>query len=221
MQNEPAGWRRGVDALTERDEANTERRQLVEQQNQMAEISAETVQLPADQHIELAPFGILDQCVERGARLPSLTNRVRGWRTLDFGRTLLPEIVAHYRRKPVAVRDPAVLIRINQHYRPNMTPTELYDATRASWKVGPQREQAQYALAVFEGIVREVYEIKQWLPSGSTFNYRFPRGDRRRDRWEFVGRLAEEKTRHRYLDRFVGRYFPRGAQNPIAYVNIR
>ncbi len=40
-----------------------------------------------------------------------------------------------------------------------MTPAELYDATRASWKVGARRESAKYALAVFEGIVREVYEI--------------------------------------------------------------
>jgi uncharacterized protein len=52
--------------------------------------------------------------------LPSLTNRVRGWRSLEFGRTPLPEIVAYYRRKPVAVRAPAVPIRINREYRPNM-----------------------------------------------------------------------------------------------------
>ena len=152
--------------------------------------------------------------------LPSLTNRVRGWRTLEFGRTPLPEIIAHYRKRPVKVRDAAILIRINRHYRPNMTATELYDATRASWKVGEQRELATYALAVFEGIVREVYHVTQWLPSGSTFNSRFPRGDSRRDRWEFVGRVADDRIRNRYVDRFVGRYFPRGAQNPIAYVNV-
>jgi hypothetical protein len=58
-----------------------------------------------------------------------------------------------------------------------MTESELYDATRASWKVGNRRSEAQYALAVFEGIVREVYEITAWMPSGSTFNSRFPQGD--------------------------------------------
>jgi hypothetical protein len=112
-----------------------------------------------------------------------------------------------------------VLIRINQLYRPTMTATELYDVTRASWKLGPQRDKADYAIAVFEGIVREVYEITNWLPSGSTFNVRFPHGDPRRDRWEFVGRLAKDGIRHRYIDRFVGHLFPRGAQNPVAYVN--
>ena len=153
--------------------------------------------------------------------LPSLTNRVRGWKAIEFGRTPLRQVVAHYRRKPVTVREPAVLIRINREYRSTMTPIELYDATRASWKVGDRRDDAKYALAVFEGIVREVYEITTWLRSGSTFNSRFPRGDKRRDRWEFVGRLADDAIRRRYIDRFVGDQFKRGAQNPIAYVNLR
>jgi uncharacterized protein len=84
---------------------------------------------------------------------------VRGWRTLEFGRTPPRQIVAHYRCRPVAVRDPAVSIRINRQYRPTMTPAELYDATRSSWKVGNRRTKAKYAFAVFEGIVRQLYEI--------------------------------------------------------------
>ncbi len=101
-----------------------------------------------------------------------------------------------------------------------MTPTELYDATRASWKVGTRATRASYAMPVFEGIVREVYEIAEWLKSGTTFNSRFPRGDRKRDRMEFIGRLADERLRRRYVDRYVGKYFRNGAQNPIAYVNV-
>ncbi len=95
--------------------------------------------------------------------LPLLTNRVRGWHSSRYGRTPLEELIALYLRQPVRVREPAILIRINELYRPNMTPSELYDATRASWKLGPKRERARYAFAVFEGIVREVYEVKSWL----------------------------------------------------------
>jgi hypothetical protein len=151
--------------------------------------------------------------------LPSLTNRVRGWRTIQFGRTPLRQVVAHYRKKPVDVREPSVLIRINRLYRPTMSATELYDVTRASWKVGRRRDKVKFALAVFDRIVREVYEVTAWLPSGSTFNTRFPRGDGRRDRWEFVGRIADDRIRRRYVDRSVGHLFPPGAQNPIAYLN--
>jgi hypothetical protein len=46
-----------------------------------------------------------------------------------------------------------------------MTPVELYDATRGVWRVNPSRHKAKYAFAVYEGIVKEVYEIKAWFPA--------------------------------------------------------
>jgi len=73
---------------------------------------------------------------------------------------------------------------------------------------------------VFEGIVREVYEITQWFPAGSTFSSRDVRGVRDPDRWEFVGRVAPDRIRDRYVDRYVGRFFKPSNQNPIAYVNV-
>ena len=66
--------------------------------------------------------------------LPFLTNRVRGWRSSRYGRTPLSELIALYRRRPVRIQEPSVLIRITDLYRPKMSSTELYDATRASWK---------------------------------------------------------------------------------------
>jgi hypothetical protein len=150
--------------------------------------------------------------------LPSLTNRVRGWKAVEFGRAPLDDVIAHYQHRRVRVVHPAILIRINRLYRPMMSPVELYDATRASWKAGVRREGARFALALYDGVVREVYEIQKWLPSGSTFNVRFPQGDKRRDRWEFIGRVAPDSIRRRYINRYVE--FGKGAQNPIAYKNV-
>src|SRR5882724_7623319 len=153
--------------------------------------------------------------------LPFLTNQVRGWRSSRYGRTPLGELIALYRRRPVRIQEPSILIRITELYRPQMTASELYDATRASWKLGQKRQLARYAFAVFEGVVREVYEITQWFQAGSTFNSRDPHGVRSPDRWEFVGRLAPEGVRRRYINRDVSSYFKRGNQNPISYVKIR
>lgn len=153
--------------------------------------------------------------------LLSLTNQVRGWRSSRYGRTPLEELIAHYRRRPVRIQEPSILIRITELYRPQMTASELYDATRASWKVGEKRQRAKYAFAVFEGIVREVYEIKEWLEAGSTFNSRDPHGVRSPNRWEFVGRVAPERVRRRYINRDVSGYFKQGARYPISYVKIR
>lgn len=152
----------------------------------------------------------------------NLANAVRGWRGAKFGRMPLSELAAHYARRPANIREPAILIRINRAYRFGMSDVELYDATRSAWKVGPRRRsQAKFAFAVFEGVIREVYEITEWLPGGSTFNS-FRNGQRtdRSDRWEFVGTIAEEVIRSRYINHHVGHLFAKGAQNPIAYVNV-
>ena len=114
----------------------------------------------------------------------------------------------------------SLLIRINQLYRHGMSAVALYDVTRGVWRVGLRREQARLAFAVFHGIVREVYSISRWLPSGSTLSTRDSRGVASPGRWEFVGTVADEATRRRYLKKYVGHYFTAGAQNPVTYVNV-
>ena len=69
---------------------------------------------------------------------------------------------------PVKIIDPVILIRINKTYRNDMSAHALYEATRGVWVVGPRRENAKLALAVFNGMVREVYEIREWQPAGTT-----------------------------------------------------
>jgi hypothetical protein len=150
----------------------------------------------------------------------NLANAVRG-HGAKYGRIPLQEVVARYTRRKANVREPVILIRINKLYRYGMTDAELYDATRSAWRVGPRCEQAKYALAVFEGVAREVYCITGWYPAGSTFNVRRDgRGYSDPDRMEFVGTIAPDSVRNRYINRYVGHLFTQGAQNPISYVNL-
>lgn len=118
------------------------------------------------------------------------------------------------------VEDPAMLIRINQLYRPGMSANELYDTTRGVWKVAKRRHQARYALAVYHGEVLEVYEIDKWYPAGSTvYTNRVIDRDSCRNRWEFTGTVAPESVRSQYMGKSVGHYFKRGNSNPVMYVN--
>jgi len=151
----------------------------------------------------------------------SLANTVGGHGGRLFGRMPLDQLVAHYTKRKVQIEVPAILIRINKLYRYGMSLAELYDATRSAWKLGPKKERAEYAFAVYDGVVREVYKITGWFPGGTTFAAQ-NQGKRRRrpDRWEFVGTLAEDKIRRRHLDTYVGHLFPAGAQNPISYANV-
>ena len=117
---------------------------------------------------------------------------------------------------------PVMLIRINQTYRDGISAEELFEITRGIWKVGPKREQAQYAFAIFKGIIKEAYRIDRWLPWG-TLEYRHrPDANKlngRTDRWEFDGTLAEEVIRSRFIGKSCAQYFKWGNISSIIYVN--
>jgi hypothetical protein len=153
--------------------------------------------------------------------LDGLSNEVRGWRSIQLGRMSLKELVMYYAATPVDIDDPVLLIRINRLYRHGMLSLDLYEATRGVWKVGELRNEAKFAFALFEGVVREVYEIHSWHPAGTNHYVSRPKEDVAiPGRWEFVGKIASDEIRNKYVDHSVKKYLPAKAQNPIGYVNI-
>lgn len=199
-----------------------------ETESRKTAILAELDRLGLEPVLEVLAHGLKDEetafRIEAAAidllGLGTLANRVRGWRSVEVGRMSLDQLVAYYAAKPATVSDPVILIRINKLYRHGMPALDLYEATRGVWRVGVRRNGARYALAVFEGVVREVYEIGHWSPGGST-----PYVTRNRasvvapERWEFTGTVAPHEVRDRYRLHSVELYLARASQYPIAYVN--
>lgn len=152
--------------------------------------------------------------------LGNLTNQVAGWRSLQLGRMPLEELMVFYAAKPVVITDPTLLFRLNRVYRRNMTAHELYEATRGIWRLGNRREGARFAMAVFEGIVREVYSVDRWVPALSVpYSTRTLTPEQAEGRWEFVGTVAPSELRERYVNGSVKEYLTQGSQNPCTYVN--
>ena len=123
-------------------------------------------------------------------------------------------------KNEILIDEKVILIRINQLYRESMTSEELYEATMGVWKVGIRRNEAEYACTVFRGEIKEVYKIDSWLPAG-TYHYKTrPRSDIEVDgRWEFIGSLAKDNIRNKYIGRTVKDYLLQGMVNPIVYIN--
>lgn len=145
---------------------------------------------------------------------PPLTNIMAGHHDQSFGRITSHEIITMLTAKPVVVREQALLFTINRLYRSGMSPAELYEATRKSWKVDPRRaKKVELALAVYQGVVREVYRIREWHPAGTSPGQ--TRDVEPSGRWEFEGDVAQD-VRGDYIDFSVGK----GGQNPIRYVNV-
>ena len=163
----------------------------------------------------------LEAAVIDALRLERLTNVVRGSRSLEFGRLPLRDLIAHYRAKPVAIRHPVVLIRINKLYYPGMSERALYEATRGVWRLNRDHaSRVKFAFAVFEGVVREVFTIRSWVPAGSTPYKTRPLSDVKvPGRSEFVGEVASNVIRRRYVDHSIRRHFRQGLQSPVVYRN--
>ncbi len=116
----------------------------------------------------------------------------------------------------VNVRHKAMLITINQLYRSSMTRLEIYEATRGIWKVGLRRNSVEYAMAVYQGVVREVFRIFAWYPAGTLeYKTRDASDFAASGRWEFAGEIADD-----IRDEYVGFSVGRSGQNPIRYVNV-
>src|SRR6266699_4312369 len=139
--------------------------------------------------------------------LPSLANRVAGH---ESGRMSVTELDAHYAR-PVEI-DAAhrvVLIRLNNSFGRSVGDAEqLYDATRRWWRVGDRARDLgsarapEWAMAVYQGVVRAVYRIEGWeQPPQAQIG-----GDPKHEgRWGFFG-TPDPSMEALYLHRDVSSY---------------
>jgi hypothetical protein len=125
------------------------------------------------------------------------------------------------------INDQVIAICINEQYPHCQTADELYTCTRGLWRLSQERaEHAKYAFAIYKGEIKEVYEIECWLAAtkafsdfwieklktqGSTIN-----ADDLIGRYEFIGHLAPEDIRKKYLGHTIPK---RHKGNPIMYFN--
>lgn len=148
-----------------------------------------------------------------------LTNKQSGWKSATFGRMTIQQIISTYSKQQVEIIEPSIFIRINQKFRYSMSEIELYDYTRGQWKVNIEKANtAKFAFAVYEGIIQEVYSVLFWLEAGKTLNTR-NENEAVKDRFEFIGNIAEPEIRDKYKFKSVEHYFKKGNANPIMYVN--
>ncbi len=195
---------------------------------------------PTDPIIEILAYGLDEETAEKVEAaaidligIQNLTNQQRGKEARKYGIIEVSELEARNKNEILeldSITDNIMLININELYRNDMTPFELYEATRGYWVVGLEEvEKVDYVLSVYRGLVVEVYEPKKWLPAFDTMmesranepvnthkNQR--KKSNHKDRYEFVGRVAAEDIRNKYLHKSVTAFYTKGMRNPIRYL---
>ena len=115
------------------------------------------------------------------------------------------------------ITDNIIIIKINKSYKSGMDAEHLYDVTRGCWKVSiPYASQADYALSVVFGEVKEVYKIFEWVPASEerrkTIEYD---AEIEKGRIIFKGEVAPDNIRQKYLYKNVKGLYKRGEANPV------
>jgi hypothetical protein len=141
--------------------------------------------------------------------MKNLSNLQGGYYSSDYGLKTSDEITAMYNPEEFSTDEAVILININKSYHREITDEELYEVTRKSWGLGDRRNGAKYAIATYEGLTREVYEIHNWFPievKGET-------------RWGFNGRPANGDLRKEMRYKSIASYTKKGASFPVRYLN--
>ena len=194
---------------------------------------------PKEPIIEILAYGLDEETAEKveAAAIDligkeNLTNEKRGKEARKYGIIEVSELEARENidiLEPEDITDYIMLININEYYRSDMTPFELYEATRGYWYVAKkERERVEYVLAVYRGLVLEVYEPKKWLLALDTMmdsradetvdaHKKQRRIKGKKQKYEFVGRVAAEEVRDKYLHKSVADFYADGKRYPIRY----
>lgn len=145
--------------------------------------------------------------------LNNLTNKQSGHHSKSYGRISSKVLIQMLSAEHCIIAHRALLVTINKLYRSDISDLELYEATRGFWTVGAQRNSVDFVMAVYQGIVLEVYRVDQWYPAGTLeYQSRDAEPYKGSGRWEFSGEVA-----HDVRDEYVGYSVGKGGQNPVRY----
>lgn len=114
----------------------------------------------------------------------------------------------------VTIDEPVVAINIAEQYQFVNNADELYNCTRGFWRLKRESaEKADYAFAVYKGVIKEIYEIDYWVPakiqtgriSLKRLNSQTVSSETALNfgRYQFVGKIAPENVRNKYIERNI------------------
>ena len=152
---------------------------------------------------------------------PEVLNEYAGHGSSDYGCMHAKQVIKQYQRqvKETDIQKHKVLIiKINRSASETDSIHEIYEAVRASWRLGGKAEkakEAEYVLAVLHGLVIGVFVPTDWLEA---INNNFPHKGDRPGRWGFVGEEAPDDIKKFYMrTRIPASMREKGAAAPVRY----
>lgn len=140
------------------------------------------------------------------------TNLSGGHGSNDFGPAHVNEIVERYSAEEADFKHKIVLINVGNSIEEH----SAYEAVRYAWRISKKKaEEADFVLAVKNGLVVDAFVAESWLPADIE---NFPGREPVSGRYGFVGKDAPAEIKEMYVRKKIpDKYRKRGAANPIKY----
>ena len=150
---------------------------------------------------------------------PGVLNKIGGHGSKERGSMHAQQVITLYKARETDIQKHKVLIiKINRSASETDSIHEIYEAVRASWKLGGNAEkakEAEYVLAVLKGLVIGVFVPTDWLEA---INNNFPHKGDCPGRWGFVGEEAPDDIKKFYMrTRIPASMREKGAAAPVRY----
>lgn len=149
--------------------------------------------------------------------IENLTNKVKGHGSTEFGRASLAELASRYAPEEAEILHRVVFVKLANTFKKGMSADALHEAARGVWSLSPETaSKYNYVLALWEGLVVEVYHVERWQPADPAH---YPtRGLQAEDFipvhgmlcTEFAGTVASAEIRKHYLGKSVRKHFAAG-----------
>ena len=140
-----------------------------------------------------------------------LSNIAGGHNNEERGSMHAKQIMTLYAAEEMRIEDNLILININQ----SSSNLDVYEAVRFAWRLDIKKaKQIKYVLAIVRGMVKDVFEVEEWLEATPT---NFPGKPHCENRYGFIGKEAQQDITNKYLNKRVPTNL-RHIQNPVRYV---
>ncbi len=143
-------------------------------------------------------------------------NKQGGVKSTEKGLMTTDEIIRLYNAKPLPkITKDCVIININKKYKRGASEDSIYQATKETWRINKKRtDKIRFVLSEYKGIVVEVFEVEKWYQKEK----RYKKGTKKEGKtylgFGFEGKVAEDKTRNRYINKKIDK---EGNRYPLLY----
>lgn len=148
-----------------------------------------------------------------------ITNVVGGQKSIEKGLMTSDEIKRLYNaEKLIEIENNCIIININKKYERGSGENAIYEATKETWTIDRRRLNGlNYVLSEYRGLIVEVFEVEEWYEKERGYLPNSKKFGQTKIGFGFIGRVAENSIRNKYVNKSIAHIKKRGAASAIRY----